>query len=147
MVICIYAIKNKTETVIKNLLSHVPEEMCVSTVTYAELMYGVEKSMAVEKNRIALSLFLSPLTILEFHVSAAEEYGKIRAELERKGTPIGPMDLLIAGHARSEGLVLVTSNTREFCRVESLWWKTGRGTKKNHSHLFIRINNPILPDS
>lgn len=130
MVICIYAIKNKTETVIKNLLSHVPEEMCVSTVTYAELMYGVEKSMAVEKNRIALSLFLSPLTILEFHVSAAEEYGKIRAELERKGTPIGPMDLLIAGHARSEGLVLVTSNTREFCRVESLWWKTGRGTKK-----------------
>lgn len=118
--ICIYAIKNKTGTVIKNLLSHVPEEMCVSAVTYAELMYGVEKSMAVEKNRIALSLFLSPLTVLEFHAPAAEEYGKIRAELERKGTPIGPMDLLIAGHARSEWLVLVTNNTKEFCRVERL---------------------------
>lgn len=118
--ICIYAIKHKTETVLKNFLSHVPEEMCVSAVTYAELMHGVEKSMAVEKNRIALSLFLSPLTVLEFHAPAAEEYGKIRAELERKGTPIGPMDLLIAGHARSEGLILVTNNIREFCRVERL---------------------------
>jgi len=118
--ICIYAIKHKTETVIKNFLSHVPEEMCVSAITYAELMHGVEKSMAVEKNRIALSLFLSPLTVLDFHAPAAEEYGKIRAELERQGMPIGPMDLLIAGHARSEGLVLVTNNIREFCRVERL---------------------------
>lgn len=118
--ICIYAIKHKTETVIKNFLSHVPEEMCVSAITYAELMHGVEKSMAVEKNRIALSLFLSPLTVLDFHAPAAEEYGKIRAELERQGLPIGPMDLLIAGHARSEGLVLVTNNIREFCRVERL---------------------------
>ena len=118
--ICIYAIKNKTETVIKNLLSHVPEEMCVSAITYAELMHGVEKSMVVDKNRIALSLFLSPFTVLEFHASAAEEYGNIRAELERKGTPIGPMNLLIAGHARSEGLVLVTNNTREFCQVDKL---------------------------
>lgn len=118
--ICIYAIKHKTETVIKNFLSHEPEEMCISSITYAELMYGVEKSMAIEKNRIALSLFLSPLTILEFQASAAEEYGKVRTELESKGMPIGPMDLLIAGHARSEGLILVTNNTREFCRVEGL---------------------------
>lgn len=118
--ICIYAIKHKTETVIKNFLSHEPEEMCISSITYAELMYGVEKSMAIEKNRIALSLFLSPLTILEFQASAAEEYGKVRTELESKGMPIGPMDLLIAGHARSEGLILVTNNTREFCRVERL---------------------------
>lgn len=118
--ICIYAIKHKTEAVIKNFLLHVPEEMCISAVTYAELMYGVEKSKAIEKNRIALSLFLSPLTILEFQASAAEEYGKVRAELESKGMPIGPMDLLIAGHARSDGLILVTNNTREFCRVEGL---------------------------
>lgn len=118
--ICIYAIKHKAEIVIKNFLLHVPEEMCISAITYAELMYGVEKSMATGKNRIALSLFLSPLTILEFQTSAAEEYGKVRAELERKGMPIGPMDLLIAGHARSEGLILVTNNTREFCRVERL---------------------------
>ncbi len=118
--ICIYAIKHKMETVIKNFLSHEPEEMCISSITYAELMYGVEKSTAIEKNRIALSLFLSPLTILEFQASAAEEYGKVRAELESKGMPIGPMDLLIAGHARSDGLILVTNNTREFCRVERL---------------------------
>ena len=129
--ICIYAIKHKTETVIKTFLSHVPEEMCISAVTYAELMYGVEKSTAIEKNRIALSLFLSPLTILEFQALAAEEYGKVRAELESKGMPIGPMDLLIAGHARSEGLILVTNNTREFCRVEGLavedWTKEQTG--------------------
>lgn len=118
--ICIYAIKHKPDVVIKRFLQHDPEEMCVSAVTYAELMHGVEKSMAVEKNHIGMSLFLSPITILEFHASAAEEYGKIRAELERKGTPIGPMDMLIAGHARSEGLILVTNNTREFQRVEGL---------------------------
>ncbi len=118
--ICIYAIKHKTEIVIKNFLSHVPDEMCISAVTYAELMYGVEKSMAIEKNRIALSLFLSPLMILEFQASAAEEYGKVRAELECKGMSMEPMDLLIAGHARSEGLILVTNNTREFCRLEGL---------------------------
>ncbi len=118
--ICIYAIKHKPETVIQRFLRHDPEEMCISAVTYAELMHGVEKSRAVEKNRIAIFLFLSPITVLEFHAPAAEEYGKIRAELERKGTPIGPMNLLIAGHARSEGLILVTNNTREFERVEGL---------------------------
>lgn len=118
--ICIYAIKHKPETVIKNFLSRDPEEICVSVVTYAELMHGVEKSMAIEKNRIALSLFLSPITVLDFHALAAEEYGKIRAELERQGRPIGPMDMLIAGHAKSEGLVLVTNNTKEFRRVEGL---------------------------
>ena len=83
-------------------------------------MHGVEKSQAVEKNRIAMSLFLSPITILYFDSYAAEEYGKIRADLERKGTPIGPLDMLIAGHAKSEGLTVVTNNTREFCRVEGL---------------------------
>lgn len=118
--ICIYAIKHKPEAVIQRFLQHDPEEMCISAITYAELMHGVEKSRAVEKNRIAISLFLSPITVLEFHTPAAEEYGKIRVELERKGTPIGPMDLLIAGHARSEGLILVTNNTKEFERVEGL---------------------------
>ena len=118
--ICIYTIKHKPDTVIQNFLLHDPEEMCISAVTYAELMHGVEKSRAADKNRIALSLFLSPLTILDFSVRAAEEYGKIRAELERRGMPIGPMDLLIAGHARAERLVLVTNNTKEFLRVEGL---------------------------
>jgi tRNA(fMet)-specific endonuclease VapC len=118
--ICIYAIKHKPDTVIKKFLSHDPEELCISAITYAELMHGVEKSMAVERNRIAMSLFLSPITILQFDERAAEEYGRIKAELEKKGTPIGPMDTLIASHAKSRGLIIVTNNTREFNRVAGL---------------------------
>lgn len=118
--ICIYAIKSKPESVIRKILSQNPEDLCISVVTYAELMHGVEKSQAVEKNRIAMSLFLSAITVLDFDGEAAEAYGQIRAELERNGTPIGPMDLLIAGHARSQGLILVTNNTREFARVTGL---------------------------
>lgn len=118
--ICIYAIKHKLETVIRNFMLHDPDEMCISSITYAELMHGVEKSQAVEKNRMAISLFLSPLTILDFDADAAEEYGKVRADLEQKGTPIGPMDMLIAGHAKSKGLIVVTNNTREFIRVGGL---------------------------
>lgn len=118
--ICIYTIKHKPPEVIKNFLKHNPDDMCISSITYAELMRGVEKSQAVERNRMALTLFLSALTILPFDYYAAEEYGKVHAELERKGTPIGPMDMLIAGHARAEELVLVTNNTREFFRVENL---------------------------
>ena len=118
--ICIYAIKSKPESVIRKILSQNPEDLCISVVTYAELMHGVGKSQAVEKNRIAMSLFLSAITVLDFDGEAAEAYGQIRAELERKGTPIGPMDLLIAGHARSQGLILVTNNTREFARVTGL---------------------------
>ena len=118
--ICIYTIKHKPSEVIKNFLRHNPDEMCISSITYAELMHGVEKSQAVERNRMAITLFLSAITILPFNQYAAEEYGKVRAKLERKGTPIGPMDMLIAGHARAEELVLVTNNTREFFRVENL---------------------------
>lgn len=80
----------------------------------------MEKSQAVEKNRLGITMFLSSITILPFDHYAAEEYGKVRANPERKGTPIGPMDMLIAGHARSKGLILVTNNTREFFRVEDL---------------------------
>ncbi|HIV25664.1 MAG TPA: type II toxin-antitoxin system VapC family toxin [Candidatus Scatomonas pullistercoris] len=118
--ICIYAIKHKPPEVIKNFLKHNPDDICVSSITYGELMHGVEKSQAVERNRAAMILFLSSISILSFDSYAAEEYGKVRAELERKGTPIGPMDMLIAGHARSERLILITNNTREFFRVENL---------------------------
>lgn len=118
--ICIHAIKNRPETVIRNFLKHEPSELCISSITYAELMHGVEKSQDTERNRVAITLFLSPLSVLEFDNYAAEEYGKVRTELERKGTPIGPMDTLIAAHARAENLILVTNNTREFNRVEGL---------------------------
>lgn len=101
-------------------MKHDPDDMCISSITYGELMHGVEKSQSVERNRVAITLFLSSIEILPFDAEAAEEYRRVRADLERKGTPIGPMDMLIAGHAKSEGLTLVTNNTREFFRVNGL---------------------------
>ncbi|MFO3715109.1 type II toxin-antitoxin system VapC family toxin [Oribacterium sp. P9] len=118
--ICIYTIKHKPPEVIKAFLCHEPDDMCISSITYGELMHGVEKSQTVERNRAAITLFLSAISILPFDSDAAEKYGAVRADLERKGTPIGPMDMLIAGHARSRGLILVTNNTREFFRVNEL---------------------------
>ena len=128
--ICIYAIKHKPPEVIKEFLKHNPDDLCISSITYGELMHGVEKSQAVERNHAAITLFLSAISIIPFGYNAAEEYGKVRTELERKGNPIGPLDTLIAAHARAEGLVLVTNNTREFLRVQNLavenWTKEGR---------------------
>ena len=74
----------------------------------------------MEKNRIALSLLLSNIEILSFDVNAADEYGRIRADLEKKGTPIGPLDMMIAGHAKSVGCIIVTNNVKEFSRVDGL---------------------------
>ena len=118
--ICIYAIKHKPEKVFQKLQEVEPEDVCVSSVTYAELMHGVEKSVAVEKNRLALSMLLANIEILDFDVDAADCYGKIRADLEKKGTPIGPLDMMIAGHAQSLGYTVVTNNVKEFSRVMNL---------------------------
>ena len=118
--ICIYVIKHKPIDVIQRFLEHDPYDICVSSITYAEMMHGVEKSASKNRNRIAYMAFMSAITILDFNAKAAEEYGRIRAELEIQGTPIGPMDMLIAGHAKSENLILVTNNTREFERVKGL---------------------------
>ncbi len=118
--ICIYAIKHKPENVFIQLQKTDPEDVCISVITYAELVHGVEKSNAVEKNRVALSLLLSIIEIKDFDVNAADEYGKIRAALEKKGAPIGPLDMMIAGHARSLGCTIVTNNTKKFSRVSGL---------------------------
>ena len=118
--ICIYVIKHKPETVFRKLQTIHPEDVCISSVTYAELVHGVEKSIAVEKNRLALSMLLANMEILDFDVDAADCYGKIRAGLERKGTPIGPLDMMIAGHAQSLGYTVVTNNVKEFSRVSAL---------------------------
>ena len=118
--ICIYAIKHKPEEEKQKLQTVDPEDVCVSAVTYAELMHGVEKSAAVEKNRLALSMLLANIEILDFDVDAADCYGKIRADLEKKGTPIGPLDMMIAGHAQSLGYTVVTNNEKEFSRVSNL---------------------------
>ena len=94
--------------------------MCISSITLAELMHGVEKSAKPEHNLQQVEDFVSRLTVLEYGNKAAAHYGDIRAVLERKGTPIGVNDLHIAGHARSEGLTLVTNNFNEFQRVAGL---------------------------
>lgn len=118
--ICIYAIKHKPEQVFMHLQEHDPIDICISSVTYAELVHGVEKSKAIEKNRVALTLLLSNIEIMNFDPLAADSYGKIRADLEKAGTPIGPLDMMIAGHAKALDYTLVTNNTKEFKRVKGL---------------------------
>lgn len=118
--ICIYAIKHKPPQVFQKLQEHDPAEICISSITYAQLVHGVEKSQAIEKNRLALTLLLSNIEILDFNSKAADEYGRIRADLEKKGTPIGPLDMMIAGHAKSLNYTVVTNNVGEFKRVADL---------------------------
>lgn len=118
--ICIYAIKNKPENVLKKFKENMQEGLCISVVTLAELEYGVEKSSNPEKNTAALLQFVSLLDIIPFDNDAALEYGKICAYLHKKGMPIGTMDMLIAAHAKSQDLILVTNNVREFERVTDL---------------------------
>lgn len=118
--ICIHVIKHKPETAIRNFLAHQPDELCISAITLAELLHGVEKSKYQDRNRLAVSMFLSGIAVLNFDSVAAQAYGELRANLEQNGTPIGPMDMLIAGHAKSRGLILVTNNTGEFKRVKGL---------------------------
>lgn len=118
--ICIYAIKNKPEQVLEKLKENLSNGICISAITLAELQHGVEKSMNPEKNSMALLQFLSILDILPFDDLAAVEYGKICAYLQKRGTPIGTMDMLIAAHAKIENLIIVTNNVREFERVPDL---------------------------
>lgn len=118
--ICIFVIKHKPETVIKRFMEHDPSDICISSITYAELVHGVEKSQAKEKNRIALTLLLANIQIVPFDSLAAQVYGVVKADLQKQGTPIGPLDTLIASHAKALDLTLVTNNTREYIRVEGL---------------------------
>ena len=90
------------------------------SLTVAELKYGVYKSQFPERNQTALSQFLSPLQIIKFNEDAADYYGKIRADLEKRGQVIGSMDMLIAAHALSLDIILVTNNSKEFSRVPHL---------------------------
>jgi tRNA(fMet)-specific endonuclease VapC len=117
---CIYLIKRKPTQVLKKFQAYDLGDICVSSITVAELQYGIEKSQQPKQNQAALDLFLTPLEIVNFDSSAAQNYGQIRANLERLGTPIGAYDLLIAGHAQSLGVTLVTNNAREFTRIPNL---------------------------
>lgn len=118
--ICIYAIKNKPEQVLRRLKDNLQNGLYLSAITLAELEHGVEKSAYPEKNRLALMQFLSILEVLPFDELASVEYGRICAELQKQGTPIGTMDMLIAAHAKAEEMILVTNNVREFARVDGL---------------------------
>ena len=118
--IVIYLIKKQPESVLQKLQEYDPSDFCISSITLAEMEYGIAKSTSPEKNQAALSAFLSNIDILPFDDRAAVDYGDIRASLEKKGTPIGPNDMLIAAHARSLGLTIVTNNVREFRRVDGL---------------------------
>ena len=118
--ICIYIIKKKPAEVFEKLKKVMLGDVGISSISLAELQYGIEKSSNPEKNREALEIFLTPIEIVDYGYEASVDYGKIRAELERKGTPIGPLDMLIASHARSLDLVLVTNNVKEFERIPGL---------------------------
>jgi tRNA(fMet)-specific endonuclease VapC len=118
--ICIYIIRNKPIKVRNKFATIEPKNVCISSITSSELWYGIHKSINFEKNAIALEKFLSPLTILNYDERASKTYGDIRSKLESKGNVIGSMDLLIAAHAASQNLTLITNNVREFKRVKGL---------------------------
>ncbi len=117
--ICIFTIKNKPQRVRDLFKSH-HGQLCISTVTLMELIYGAEKSSHPERNLADMEGFAARLEVLKYDQAAAAHTGQLRAELAKAGTPIGPYDQMIAGHARSQGLILVTNNQREFDRVPGL---------------------------
>ncbi len=117
--IAIYVIKRRPIEVLEHF-NRYAGLLCLSTISQAELIHGVEKSAMPERNLHAVEDFCSRLVLLDYGQKAAAHYGEMRANLERKGTPIGVNDLHIAGHARSEGLTLITNNMKEFERVEGL---------------------------
>ena len=117
--ICIFTIKNRPQEVREAFKRH-SGQMCISTVTLMELIYGAEKSSNPERNLADVEGFAARLEVLPYDAQAAAHSGQLRAELARIGKPIGPYDQMIAGHARAQGLILVTNNLRKFERVPGL---------------------------
>ena len=118
--ICIYLIKNKPKKLLTKIHKTPLSEIAVSSITIAEMEYGIAKSTKPTESRIALMKFLLPFEIIDFTEEAAPHYGSIRCDLQKKGTPIGNMDLLIASIALAHGLTLVTNNVKEFSRIDNL---------------------------
>ena len=117
--IVIYTMKNRPEAVRKQFKKH-EGQMAISSVTLGELVFGAENSQHVDRNLEDIEEFAARLEVLTFDNKAAYHFGQIRSELYKSGRPIGPYDMMIAGHARSAGLVLVTNNMKEFKRVKGL---------------------------
>jgi len=118
--ICIYLIKKKPPSVLRHFNAYAVGTIGISSITVAELEFGVQKSLYPSKNQDALEQFLLPLVILDFNHEAARAYGRLRALLEAQGRVIGALDMLIAAHALSENLPLATNNVREFSRIPGL---------------------------
>ncbi len=118
--ICIYIIKQKPENVINRFRQFPISIVAISSITLSELEYGVMKSSKKDQNQFALSQFVAPLEILPYGDDAAPYYGNLRAFLEKQGTPIGSLDMLIAAHALSVNCALVTNNEKEFSRIPDL---------------------------
>jgi tRNA(fMet)-specific endonuclease VapC len=117
--ICTHVIRNYPPE-LQELFNRLAEQLCISSVTLGELHYGAEKSARRLENLQAIEHFTARLEVLPFTEQAAAHYGQIRAQLERVGRRAGAYDMMIGGHARSEGLVLVTNNLREFEPMDGL---------------------------
>lgn len=117
--ICIFTIKNKPQ-VVREAFNRYHGQLAISTVTLMELIYGAEKSAAPQRNLAIVEGFAARLDVLDYDIQGAAHTAQLRAELAKAGTPIGPYDRMIAGHARARGLTLVTNNLREFQRVPGL---------------------------
>ena len=118
--VCIDLIRRRSAGLVRRLQRATPGDVCVSVITLSELELGVAKSAVPERNRLALVEFMTPIAVLPYSNEVPPVYGRIRAYLEAKGTPIGSLDTLIAAHALALNLTLVTSNEREFRRVPGL---------------------------
>ena len=118
--ICIFAINKRPQKVINLLNERSKDGLYLSSLTIAELEYGVENSLHIEKNRIALLKFISIFNIINFDDSDAIKYGILKAKLRKQGMLIGPIDMLLAAQAISKNLIFVTNNVNEFNRVEKL---------------------------
>ena len=117
--IAIYTIKNRPTQVRERFKTH-DGQMAISSITLMELIYGAEASDAVERNLGVIEGFAARLEVLPYDQSAATHTGQLRAELRKAGRPLGPYDEMIAGHARSRGLIVVSTNTRHFSRVAGI---------------------------
>ena len=118
--VCIYLIKKHPPSVLERFSSHPVGDIGISVITLAELEYGVSKSGSPARNREALEQFVSPLEVAAFDRHATAAYGRLRTTLEKRGQPIGSMDLLIAAHALSLAVRLITHDVKEFGRVPGL---------------------------
>jgi len=117
---CIFLKNRKPEHVLSRLRHAIDEGVYLSSISVAEMQFGVYGSEHIERNRIALTEFLAPFEILDFNDEDAEEFGKLRSDLRRRGMLIGPYDMLIAAQALVRDLILVTNNTGEFSRIPNL---------------------------